>query len=516
MDQILMPLADDRPQKYSLPDEKADRRTMTGAISRFGRLVEPLARLGVLPVVLAGLLSVSAPALAQISLVRVTTCGPGAFPANVCTIPATQNGNLIVVAWASAWTTVPTVGSVTDNVGNVYSQVPNARSVYSTLMMNDIWYAKNSKAGATTVTITPNPSGNAGAAVIWEFSGVDTVSPLDQAAVLNNQPTTTTPLGAAVTTTAAREVIISTMGPVGSINGLLAGSPFTNLIFYGSGWAHLITSATGTYAAQWSIAGGQYHSNTVSFKAASSANACDLVPDGTVNILDVQKVVNMLPGGTEPCTANITGPGVCNSTTVQRVVNAALGQACVVDAPPPDTTPPTVSMTAPTAGSTLSGTATVTASASDNVAMAGVQFLLDGATLGSEVTGSGPTYTLNWNTTSASNGPHTLSARARDAANNTATSTGVTITVSNGVVTPHTVTLSWVASTSPNVTYNVYRSSTSGGPYTKLNSSPISGLTYVDSAVVAGQTYYYVARAVDSGATESVNSNQTTAVVPSP
>jgi hypothetical protein len=179
-----------------------------------------------------------------------------------------------------------------------------------------------------------------------------------------------------------------------------------------------------------------------------------------------------------------------------------------------DTTAPTVSISSPAAGATVSGSVTITASASDNVAMAGVQFRLDGANLGAEVTGSGPTYTYTWNTTTASNGSHTLTARARDAAGNLTTSAGRTITVSNGTITPKTATLTWVASTTPGVSYNVYRGTTSGGPYTKLNASPITGLTYVDSTVQSGQTYYFVVRAVNSSGTESVNSNQATAVVP--
>jgi hypothetical protein len=96
-----------------------------------------------------------------------------------------------------------------------------------------------------------------------------------------------------------------------------------------------------------------------------------------------------------------------------------------------DTAPPTVTVTSPTAGSTLAGTVTITVSATDNVAMAGVQFLLDGANLGAEVLGSGPPYTFSWNTISAMNGSHTLSARGRDVTNNTAVANSVNVTVSN-------------------------------------------------------------------------------------
>src|SRR3989441_8215142 len=52
----------------------------------------------------------------------------------------------------------------------------------------------------------------------------------------------------------------------------------------------------------------------------------------------------------------------------------------------PDTTPPTVSITAPAAGATVAGTVTVSSSATDNVGVVGVQFKLDGANLGAEVT----------------------------------------------------------------------------------------------------------------------------------
>ncbi len=90
-------------------------------------------------------------------------------------------------------------------------------------------------------------------------------------------------------------------------------------------------------------------------------------------------------------------------------------------------TPPTVSVTAPANGSTVSGTVvTVSANASDNVGVASVQFLLDGAPLGAPDT-TAP-YSTTWNTTSATNTAHTLSARALDTANNPATSAPVSVT----------------------------------------------------------------------------------------
>jgi fibronectin type 3 domain-containing protein len=94
-----------------------------------------------------------------------------------------------------------------------------------------------------------------------------------------------------------------------------------------------------------------------------------------------------------------------------------------------DTTPPSVSITAPSNGATVSGAVTVTANASDNGSVAGVQFKLDGSNLGAEDT-TAP-YSVQWDTWSSSNAPHTLTAVARDAANNTTTSANVGVTVSN-------------------------------------------------------------------------------------
>jgi fibronectin type 3 domain-containing protein len=75
--------------------------------------------------------------------------------------------------------------------------------------------------------------------------------------------------------------------------------------------------------------------------------------------------------------------------------------------------------------------------------------------------------------------------------------------------------LSWTASASTVSGYNVYRSTVSGGPYSKLDSALVATTQYVDSTVQAGQTYYYVVTSVDSSGQESAYSNVATATVPS-
>jgi beta-galactosidase len=83
-------------------------------------------------------------------------------------------------------------------------------------------------------------------------------------------------------------------------------------------------------------------------------------------------------------------------------------------------------------------------------------------------------------------------------------------------VVSHSVDLSWTASTSVVLGYNVYRSAQSGGPYTKLNSIPAALTNYTDSGVQSGQTYVYVVTAVDSKYLESVFSNEVSAIIPTP
>jgi hypothetical protein len=142
-------------------------------------------------------------------------------------------------------------------------------------------------------------------------------------------------------------------------------------------------------------------------------NACDLNGDGSVTAADVTVAINMALG-TTPCTANIEGPGTCTVITVQRVVNASLGQPC---------------------------------------------------------------------------------------------------SVYNG----HAAILTWTASTTPNATYNVYRATSSSGPFTTpVNTSPITGTTFTDTTVQAGQTYFYVATAVSGGVESADSGPPVQATIPTP
>jgi len=97
-----------------------------------------------------------------------------------------------------------------------------------------------------------------------------------------------------------------------------------------------------------------------------------------------------------------------------------------------------------------------------------------------------------------------------------ATNSPLVVALSGTGSTPvsHTVSLSWTPSSPTFSGFNVYRGTTSGGPYTRVDTSMISATSYVDSGVSSGQTYYYVATEVDSSGTESSYSSEVSATIP--
>jgi hypothetical protein len=149
--------------------------------------------------------------------------------------------------------------------------------------------------------------------------------------------------------------------------------------------------------------------------------------------------------------------------------------------------------------------------------------------------GSGATVTLSGtasgSTTSNGSGVYTFTGLANGSYTVTPSNSGYTFTPVNQSVTvnganvgsvnftaavqqAHSATLSWTASTSTVSGYNVYRGTVNGGPYTLINTSLLTALSFMDTNVTSGATYYYVTTAVDSSGNESVDSNQVTAVIP--
>src|SRR3989344_2490397 len=183
----------------------------------------------------------------------------------------------------------------------------------------------------------------------------------------------------------------------------------------------------------------------------------------------------------------------------------------------PDTQAPSVSLTAPSQDAMVLSTISVNASASDDVGVVGVQFKLDGVSLDAEDLAT--PYSITWDTITATNGTHILTAVARDSAGNTTTSVTVNVTVNNPVpdtqspsvpsglsataVSETQINLSWNVSTdNVGVTgYSVYR----GGNQIATSATA----SYSDTGLTASTTYLYTVSAFDLAGN---NSSQSQAV----
>ena len=157
---------------------------------------------------------------------------------------------------------------------------------------------------------------------------------------------------------------------------------------------------------------------------------------------------------------------------------------------------------------TNNGNSNVTIS---NVALSGAGYSATGIQSG-QMVGPGQSASLNVMFAPAGTGLTPGSVTLTSTASNSTVSVALSGT---GVQTvSHSVTLTWTASTSTVSGYNVYRSIVSGGPYTKLNSTLVAATTYTDTSVQSGQTYFFVATAVDSSGVESADSSEASATIP--
>jgi len=208
------------------------------------------------------------------------------------------------------------------------------------------------------------------------------------------------------------------------------------------------------------------------------------------------KATNVTVSGTKIGVATINSNASFDNTLHNlSSVNTPLSLSFDGGTGTPSPTAPTVSLTAPANNATVSGTQTVTADAADAVAVTSVQFKLDGNNLG--VADTTPPYSADWDTTTATNAGHSLTAVATNQAALTTTSSTVAVTVNNQT-TPPPASDYTLYDTGPNAGIDTTRSTT--GYEWRLSShvTPIAGngsspanfafvFNYTDA-----QNYYYV------------------------
>jgi hypothetical protein len=181
-------------------------------------------------------------------------------------------------------------------------------------------------------------------------------------------------------------------------------------------------SVTPTRSGSWVVGVGNDFDNAIARTPGSAQRLVHqfLTPTGDTYWVQIQNAPTSTNGA--PVSINDTAPTTDRyNLSVCEILPGSGGGG--------NPTPPTVSMIAPANGAVVTNLSTLWALASDANGVAGVQFLLDGTSLGAEVTT--PPYTIIWDTRQAAGGPHTLAARARNTTGQTSTSTSVAVTVDN-------------------------------------------------------------------------------------
>jgi subtilisin family serine protease len=167
------------------------------------------------------------------------------------------------------------------------------------------------------------------------------------------------------------------------------------------------------------------------YSSDSATNTISGTSMATPHVAGVLALYLQANPGASPATAS---QALVAASTPNKVTGAGTGSPnrllySLFGGGPGDSTPPTTSITAPANGATVSGTVTVSATASDAVGVTRVELYVDGALHSSDTTSP---YAFAWNTTAVGNGGHSLQTRAYDAAGNAGSSATVTVTVSNG------------------------------------------------------------------------------------
>jgi hypothetical protein len=286
-----------------------------------------------------------------------------------------------------------------------------------------------------------------------------------------------------------------------------------------------LTPASVSFA---SVVTGNANSQTVQLKNSGTANLT--VSQATVagagfSLSGLALPMTLTPGQsgnfnvqyTPQSTGSVSGAVSIISNAPNSPAAVALSATAVAASYTISVNPGSLSFGSVADGSSAAQGFTVTNTGNSNVAISGMTVAGTGYSI---VSGAGVvTLSPNQSTSvsvqfapaaagSAAGSVHILSNATTSVSSVALSGTGV------APVVAHSVALNWGASSSTVAGYNVYRSTVSGSSYAKMNGSPLAGGSYADSNVQSGQTYYYVATAVDASGTESVYSNQVTAIVP--
>ena len=265
---------------------------------------------------------------------------------------------------------------------------------------------KSISGAGLTWTLVERTNGQSGSAEIWRAFATSPLSSVTVTASLSQSVVSSMTVMSFAGVNTAGTNGSQAIGAVGS-KSAASGAPTATLVSTGNN--------------SWVIGVGNDFDNAVARTLGSGQTLVHQYLTPTGDTYWVQMQTNPVPVSGTTVTINDTAPTKDRfNLSIVEILAGGGGTNSI---------PPTVSMTSPAQGTLVSGPVTVSAMASDPIAVSGVQFLLDGASLGAQVTS--PPYSITWNTTTVADGPHTLAARATDSVGLSTTSTAVSITVNN-------------------------------------------------------------------------------------
>ncbi len=409
-----------------------------------------------------------------------------------------RNGAVIAGATTASYTTPATTSSdsaaqfsvtVTNSIGSVTSASATLTVTAPPVISSQP--ASQTVSVGQTAAFSVTASGTGTLAYQWKknggaISGATLASYTTPAAVASDNGASFT-----VTVTGTSGSVTSNAATL-TVNGppAITAQPASRTVAVGQTATFSVTAAgTGTLTYQWNKGGAAISGATgTSYTTAAAASA----DNGTQFTVTVSNSAGKVTSNAATLTVTAAATLILNvSQASLNFASVNIGSSSVLP----------VSFT-------NGGTGNVTIS---SVSLSGAGYTASGVQSGQILTpGQSATLSVTFAPSSAGALPGGVTVGSN------ATNSPASVTLSGTGVQPvsHSVTVTWTASTSTVSGYNVYRSSVSGGPYNKVNSSLVAATTYTDTTVQATQTYYYVVTSVDASGTESAFSTEVSVTVP--
>jgi hypothetical protein len=409
-----------------------------------------------------------------------------------------RNGAAIAGATTASYTTPATTSSdsaaqfsvtVTNSIGSVTSASATLTVTAPPVISSQP--ASQTVSVGQTAAFSVTASGTGTLAYQWKknggaISGATLASYTTPAAVASDNGASFT-----VTVTGTSGSVTSNAATL-TVNGppAITAQPASRTVTVGQTATFSVTAAgTGTLTYQWNKGGAAISGATgTSYTTAATASA----DNGTQFTVTVSNSAGKVTSNAATLTVAAAATLILNvSQASLNFASVNIGSSSVLP----------VSFT-------NGGTGNVTIS---SVSLSGAGYTASGVQSGQILTpGQSATLSVTFAPSSAGALPGGVTVGSN------ATNSPASVALSGTGVQPvsHSVTVTWTASTSPVSGYNVYRSSVSGGPYNKVNSSLVAATTYTDTTVQATQTYYYVVTSVDASGTESAFSTEVSVTVP--